>query len=459
MFYTKGVIMLHNDILNYINGKIKFKELLAKTNYSERHLRRLISNVKKENINALIHKNKGKKANNKINIEIEKEIINLYKDKWDGCNFHYFYLSLEERLKKELTYQTLRNIMYRNNIISPKANRRTKREFKKKLNSKNTNSNHYKEIEKTIDRVIAHPRKPKCKYFGEIVEMDACFFKWNGEEKWALHVAIDQATNELLALHFDKQETLNGYFHVLGKILYNYGIPYSFLTDNRTVFHYKKQKKVSFENDTKTNFSFACSNLGTTIITTSIPQQKGLVERCNQTLKDQLFFDLKINNIKTIEQANEYLEIYRKKFNDNYSIRKYNTISKFECIEKNKIEYYLSTIHPRVISSGHVINFENKIYLPFDENGDKLFLSGQKVIVIKTITNKLLMNIGESIYTLKEVPKNYKYSKEFDVDYKKARSFEKPLSHPFKSPLYLKRLKKLVLKQKHLNQDKIKDLL
>ena len=52
--------------------------------------------------------------------------------------------------------------------------------------------------------------------------MDACFFKWNGEEKWALHVKIDQATNELLVLHFDKQEILNEYFHVLGKFLYSF---------------------------------------------------------------------------------------------------------------------------------------------------------------------------------------------------------------------------------------------
>ena len=35
---------------------------------------------------------------------------------------------------------------------------------------------------------------------------------------------------------FDKQETLSGYYHVFRQILTDYGIPYMFYTDRRTVF-------------------------------------------------------------------------------------------------------------------------------------------------------------------------------------------------------------------------------
>lgn len=171
--------------------------------------------------------------------------------------------------------------------------------------------------------------------------MDACFMEFIPGEKWALHVAIDQCTREILALHFDKQETLFGYYCVLGKILHEYGIPYQFVTDNRTVFHYNKKKRVSFENDTRTSFAFACSQLGIGLHTTSIPQQKGCVERCNSTIKGQLPFFLKRNNITTIKQANEFLELYRKEYNSKFSTRNNNTISKFEKMEKQHIEFYL----------------------------------------------------------------------------------------------------------------------
>lgn len=50
---------------------------------------------------------------------------------------------------------------------------------------------------------------------------------------------------------FDTQETLNGYYHMFEYILTDYGIPYKFLTDKRTVFTYKKKGALS---DNKDNY-------------------------------------------------------------------------------------------------------------------------------------------------------------------------------------------------------------
>ena len=50
------------------------------------------------------------------------------------------------------------------------------------------------------------------------------------------HLAIDDATGKIAGAYFDDQETLNSYYRVLYQILVNYGIPYKFLTDRRTVF-------------------------------------------------------------------------------------------------------------------------------------------------------------------------------------------------------------------------------
>ena len=57
---------------------------------------------------------------------------------------------------------------------------------------------------------------------------------------------------------FDTQETLNGYYHVFEQILTDYGIPYKFLTDKRTVFTYKKKGALSDDKDTYTQFAYAC---------------------------------------------------------------------------------------------------------------------------------------------------------------------------------------------------------
>ena len=65
--------------------------------------------------------------------------------------------------------------------------------------------------------------------------------------KITLHGAIDNATGTVCGLYFDKQETLNGYYHLFERIWLKYGVPAKFLTDNRTVFIYNGLKQKSME--------------------------------------------------------------------------------------------------------------------------------------------------------------------------------------------------------------------
>ena len=63
----------------------------------------------------------------------------------------------------------------------------------------------------------------------------ACF----GAETSNLHLAIDDASGNILGAYFDKKENLNAYYHVLEQMLANHGIPLQIKTDKRTVFTYQ----------------------------------------------------------------------------------------------------------------------------------------------------------------------------------------------------------------------------
>ena len=71
-----------------------------------------------------------------------------------------------------------------------------------------------------------------------------------------------------------------GYYNVLHQILTTYGIPYSFYTDKRTVFEYRRKESASLEKDTFTQFSYACNQLGIEIKTTSVPEAKDGLREC-----------------------------------------------------------------------------------------------------------------------------------------------------------------------------------
>ena len=303
-----------------------------------------------------------------------------------------------------------------------------------------------------IDEKDAHPRRPRSKYVGEMIQMDASSFHWIDKELWHLHVAIDDADGKIVGAYFDYQETLKGYYNVLHQILTNHGIPALFYTDKRTVFEYKRKDRAFDDEDTFTQFSYACHNLGIDIKTTSVPQAKGRVERLNQTLQSRLPVELKYARITNIEDANKFLNSYIKKFNDQFALQLNTTKSVYEKQpDIEKINHTLAVLSPRKIDAAHCIRFKNRYYLPTSNEGAKRYFNNKTdCIVIEAFDGSLYVNVLDTLYLMEEVPEHERFSKEFDdePDTKEKEVKKKyiPLmSHPWKRASY----NNYVQKQKH----------
>ena len=308
------------------------------------------------------------------------------------------------------------------------------------------------QINTIVDHEIAledsHPRGEKPKYFGEIIEQDGSIHLWFGEKKTCLHLAIDKATSVVVGAWFDNQETLNGYYHVLYQILTNYGIPYKFFTDNRTVFNYislNPDKRTS-EKDVLTQYGYACKQLGIDLETSSVSQAKGLIERTNGTFQGRLVQELRLNNITTIEEANKYLiEIFVPEFNKEFALdyKKFPTV--FETTpSEEKINYTLAVLSPRKIDNGNSIKYKNKYYQPYLDDTLKCFSPKTECLVIKAFNGNLLVSIDEQVLELKELKRNKNYSENFEEteETKERKKYIPPMSHPWKVASFKKQLQK-----------------
>src|SRR5690554_1490545 len=186
-----------------------------------------------------------------------------------------------------------------------------------------------------------------------MLQMDASIHHWFGEAKSQLHIAVDDATGQIVGAYFDEQETLNGYYHVFHQVLSTYGIPYQFFTDNRTVFEYKKKHQKDVEKDTFTQFGYACKQLGVDIRTSSVAQAKGRVERMFGTLQSRLPVELRLNGITSIKEANEFLNSFIKKFNKQFALPIDSIKSVFETQpDSDKINLTLAVLSSRKIDNG-----------------------------------------------------------------------------------------------------------
>lgn len=402
-----------------------------------------------------MHGNRSKKPAKALDKSFSDTIILLYRTKYQEFNFKHFqeYLEVEENIF--VSYSFVYTALTNAGFVSPAARRATKRkaakqklEKEKKLENKTD-----EEIEIIVDHEIAledsHPRGQKPKYFGEITEMDGSIHLWFGNKKSCLHLAVDKATNHVVGAYFDWQETLNGYYNVYRQILINYGIPYKFKTDNRTVFNYmslNKDKRTS-DKDVLTQFGYACKQLGTDIETTSVSQAKGLIERDNGTFQGRLVNELKLYNITTIDAANEYLiKVFVPKFNAKFALDYKRFKSVYETSpSEEKINYTLAILSPRKIDNGNAIKYKNQYYQPYENGILKCFKPKTECLVIKAFDGQLLVTIDDKIYELRRLEIHEKNSKEFDVipmPTKEKQKYIPPMNHPWRLSAFKVQLKK-----------------
>ena len=432
------------------------KRAALQLNCTVRHINRMIKGYKEHGKAFFIHGNRGRKPAHTLDDQTRQAILDLYRTKYTDANFTHFSELLQKYEHINVSPSTINSILMQEFILSPKAKRATRKKVTKHLKELQKTAKTNKEIDEIQNSIIAaedaHPRRPRCAYTGEMLQMDASLHLWFGQEKSQLHIAVDDATGAIMGAYFDSQETLNGYYHVLHQVLTEYGIPYMLFTDRRTVFEYKKKKSPSVEEDTFTQFSYACKQLGIEIKTSSVAQAKGRVERMFQTLQSRLPLEMKLAGISTLEQANEFLNSYIKEFNAQFALPVNNIRSVFEMQpDSEKINLTLAVLTRRKVYNGSCIKFNKKYYLPMDCNGYPVhYHKGTSGIVIKAYDGEMFFCTNEKVYALSELPEHKVTSKHFDLATpaeKPRKQYIPPMSHPWKQASFERYLKKQAHRQ------------
>ena len=393
---------------------------------TKRHINRMLAGYRREGKAFFVHGNRGRKPATTIPEETRNTVVDLYRNKYYQANFRHYTELLEERENIRISPSSVAKILEAESILSPRVTKARKKRIKKELLIKKENASSKKEADAIQANLVAvedaHSRRPRCAYFGA----------------W-----------------FDTQETLRGYYHVFHQILTNYGIPYQFFTDRRTIFTYKQKNSPSLDEDTYTQFAYACKQLGVLLESSSVPQAKGRVERLNQTLQSRLPVELRLAGITTIEGANEFLHSYIKKFNAKFSLPIHHTKSVFvEQPSDETINLILAVLNERTVDCGHCIRFQNQHYRMLDNRGLQVhYRNGTKTMVIQAFDGSLYCCVNDKeIYALEKVPERYPSSKNLDAEQpaqKPKKKYIPPMNHPWRRSAF----RKFVQNQPHHFED------
>jgi len=161
-------------------------------------------------------------------------------------------------------------------------------------------------------------------YRGEMIQMDGSHHAWLEDRGLAcvLMGYIDDATGRVFARFYEYEGTIPA-MDSFKCYVRRYGIPMSVYLDKHST--YKSMAEPTIEEQLQgfepmSQFERALSELGVEVLHANSPQAKGRIERLFGTFQDRLIKEMRLAGIKTIQEANRFLEGYLPIYNRRFSV-------------------------------------------------------------------------------------------------------------------------------------------
>jgi len=287
-------------VLNQVEkGKMIGREAAEVLDLSLRHVRRILAVYRKEGAAALAHGNRGRKPHNVLNENLRKQILDLGQTTYAGCNNQHFTELLAERESIALSRSSVRRILLKAGIRSPRKRRPPKHRSRRER----------------------YPRE------GMLLQTDGSRHDWlEGRGPWLTLVgAVDDATGKIPYALFRDEEDAQGYFLLLRQIVTGHAIPLALYHDRHGIFERSKGMPESLEEQLEgrrkpTQFGRLMEELGITSISSRSPQARGRIERLWGTFQDRLVSELRLAGARTIYEANQLLRDFLPRYNQKFAI-------------------------------------------------------------------------------------------------------------------------------------------
>ena len=360
------------------------REAAEELELSIRQVQRLLYGLKKQGDKAVVHGLRGKPSNRRIEEKIERQAVKILSAPvYEGFGPTLAAEYLGKKHGIEASKETVRQWMIRGKLW------RAKKEKVKQV----------------------HCWRPRRSRFGELVQWDTSEHDWleGRGEKLYLIAMIDDATSRLFA-RFVRHDSTEENMKLLWSYLEKFGRPLTFYTDKASLFQTAEKRKrdePGVEKDAvempPTQIGRALRELGITWIAAHSPQAKGRVERNFGTAQDRLVKGMRVAGVKTIEQANQYLEQdYLVWWERELTVEPANPDDAHRPLEKSHhLAASLSHVETRQVRNDYTLRWDGKFY-QIERQAVVSGLRRANVRVEERLDGSLAVRYGERYLPVKE---------------------------------------------------------
>jgi hypothetical protein len=219
--------------------------------------------------------------------------------RYSGFNQQHFSEMLAEREGIHLSRSSVRRILAKAGIASPRRRRPAKHRVRRER----------------------YPQE------GMLVQIDGSPHRWFGPKgpERTLLAAIDDATGKVLGAVFRQHEDAQGYFLLMRMIVEKYGCPLAVYRDRHGIFQRGKNRNLTIAEQLEdqpnyTQFGRLLKELNIESIASHSPQAKGRIERLFGTFQDRLVSELRLDGIGELHEANAMLSAFLPRYNRRFAV-------------------------------------------------------------------------------------------------------------------------------------------
>ena len=365
-------------------GLITQRQAAEEMELSVRQVKRLLYGLKRQGDKAVIHGLRGKRSNRRIDEAVEREAVKILSaDVYRGFGPTLAAEYLRKRHQIEVSKETLRQWMIVGKLWRAKQER-------------------VKEV---------HLWRPRRSRWGEMVQWDTSEHDWleGRGEKLYLIAMIDDATSRLFA-RFVRHDSTAENMRLLWSYLEKFGRPLLFYTDKASLFETAEKRRrdePGVEKDAvempPTQIGRALRELGIAWCGAHSPQAKGRVERNFGTAQDRLVKGMRVAGVKTIEQANQYLEEdYLVWWERELTMEPACADDAHRPLEKShNLAASLSQVEIRQVRNDYTLRFDGTLY-QIERQSIVSKLRGADVRVEQRLNGSMAVRHGERYLKVKE---------------------------------------------------------
>lgn len=392
MTATVKAMKTQEVILKAISKQILWIEAADILGVSSRTMKRWKARYEKGGYDELFDQRMKRPSPKRIPLGELQTILTLYREKYQGFNVTHFHEKLPEHgIRRGYTFVKL--VLQTAGLV-----------------------------ERAPARGKYRRRRPRKPLVGMMLHLDGSTHEWIPllpGECFDLLVLMDDATNEIYEMELVPEEDTLSCMRLLRNVIRRRGIFCSLYADRASHFFWTPKAGEKVEEGHFTQIGRALQELGITLIPSYSPQARGRSERMNETLQGRLPNELRLQGIKTLEEANRFLKrVYLPEHNRRFRVKPVQSGTAFIPVPPRfPLEQIFAVKVERTVNPDHTVSFQG-LTLQIEPSPLRVSFAKCRVSVLEHIDRSLSLTYGPHLLG------------RFDREGKPLQDFKSSAAHP-----------------------------